>query len=328
MTKVIRHKKDFSSLFAFLDIIVTICSFFLAYYFTNKLNNAYFTFFKDYLIMLALIVPTWAILLYISNLTQIPRTRSQVSIFFNFINFSAIGFALMFFYKHIFGLTNFSHYMIISFSLVNLISLYTLRIITFRFFKYYRATGHNISNIIIYADENSEHFINSIVEHREWGFRILMIITDSSVIRKKFGETIRIYPDKITIKSILDVDIIDEVIYCKGSIDEDRLRNMIEMCEEIGVTFRLQSDLSPMSVSNAHLTHFEHVPFITFRNTPRNSLALAWKSFSEFWISFGVIFLLSPIMLIIAYPHQGYFQGADHIQTGTCRIAGKKILYL
>jgi exopolysaccharide biosynthesis polyprenyl glycosylphosphotransferase len=300
MTKVIRHKKDFSSLFAFLDIIVTICSFFLAYYFNNKIDNAYFTFFKDYLIMLALIIPTWAILLYISNLTQIPRTRSQVSIFFNFINFSAIGFALMFLYKHIFGLTNFSHYVIITFSVINLISLYSLRIITFRFFKYYRATGHNISNIIIYADENAERFINSIIEHREWGFRILMIITDSGVIRKKFGDTIRIYPDKITIKSILDVDIIDEVIYCKGTIDEDRLRSLIEMCEEIGVTFRLQSDLSPMSVSNAHLTHFEHIPFITFRNTPRNSFALAWKSFSEFWISFGVIFLLSPIMLLIA----------------------------
>jgi exopolysaccharide biosynthesis polyprenyl glycosylphosphotransferase len=300
MTKVIRHKKDFNSLFALLDIIVTICSFFLAYYFTDKVDNAYFTFYKDYLIMLALIVPTWAILLHISNLTQIPRTRSQVSIFFNFINFNAIGFALMFSYKHIFGLTNFSHFVMISFSIVNLLSLYILRIITFRFFKYYRATGHNISNIIIYADENSVRFINSIIEHREWGFRILMIITDSNLIRKKFGETIRIYPDKITIKSILDVDIIDEVIYCKASIDEDRLRNLIEMCEEIGVTFRLQSDLSPMSVSNAHLTHFEHVPFITFRNTPRNSFALAWKSFSEFWISFGVIFLLSPIMLLIA----------------------------
>ncbi len=301
MTKVITHKKDFSPLFAFLDIIVTICSFFLAYYFNNKINNSYFTFFRDYVIMLGLIIPTWAILLYTSNLTQIPRTRSHVSIFFNFINFSAIGFALMFLYKHIFGLTNFSHYVIITFSIVNLLSLYTLRMITFRFFKYYRASGHNISNIIVYADDNSVKFINSIMEHREWGFRILMIISDSSLIRKKYGESIRIYPDKITIKSILDVDIIDEVIYCKGTIDEERLRSLIEMCEEIGVTFRLQSDLSPMSVSNAHLTHFENVPFITFRNTPRNSWALAWKSFSEFWTSFIIIFLLSPIMLLIAF---------------------------
>jgi exopolysaccharide biosynthesis polyprenyl glycosylphosphotransferase len=196
--------------------------------------------------------------------------------------------------------------------------------ITFRFFKYYRATGHNISNIIIYADENSERFINSIIEHREWGFRILMIITDSNVIRKKFGDRIRIYPDKITIKSILDVDIIDEVIYCKGTIDEERLRNMIEMCEEIGVTFRLQSDLSPMSVSNAHLTHFEHIPFITFRNTPRNSFALAWKSFSEFWISFGVIFLLSPIMLVIALLIKGTSRGPVIFKQERVGLRGRK----
>jgi len=42
------------------------------------------------------------------------------------------------------------------------------------------------------------------------------------------------------------------------------------------------------------------VPFITFKNTPKNAWAIAWKSFSEFWISFAIIFLLSPIMLIIA----------------------------
>ena len=107
-------------------------------------------------------------------------------------------------------------------------------------------------------------------------------------------------PTRSILKIILDIDIIDEVIYCKGNIDDDKLRNLIEICEEIGVTFRLQSELSPMSVSNAHLTHFEHIPFITFKNTPRNSLALAWKSFSEFWISFGIIFILSPIMLVIA----------------------------
>ena len=42
MTKVIRHKKDFNSLFAVLDIIVTICSFFLAYFIVNLINTHYF----------------------------------------------------------------------------------------------------------------------------------------------------------------------------------------------------------------------------------------------------------------------------------------------
>jgi len=127
-----------------------------------------------------------------------------------------------------------------------------------------------------------------------------MIITNSPSIRKRYGESMRIYPDKINVKNILDIDIIDEVLYFKRTIDDEKLRNMIELCEEIGVTFRIQSDLSPLSVNNTQLTHIEHIPFITFKNTPKNSFALAWKSFSEFWISFVIIFILSPIMLLIS----------------------------
>jgi exopolysaccharide biosynthesis polyprenyl glycosylphosphotransferase len=300
MTKITRQRRDKSSIFAVLDILVTVVSFFGAYFLTDLFNKSYFHFTWEYVVILILIVPTWSVLLYVSNLTHVPRTRSQFSIFLRFLNFSFIGFALLFIYKHVFHLTNLSHYVIISFSVINLFTLYIFRMLTYRVFKYFRANGHNISNVILYADENSEAVINHILEHKEWGYRILMVITDSLAIRKKFGENIRIYPDKINIKNILDIDIIDEVIYCKSSIDDERLRSMIEMCEEIGVTFRLQSDLSPMSVSNGHLTHFENIPFITFRNTPRSSFALVWKSFSEFWISFGIIFLLSPFMLIIA----------------------------
>jgi exopolysaccharide biosynthesis polyprenyl glycosylphosphotransferase len=300
MTKIIRNKKDNNSIFAILDILITICSYFLAYFLTNLINKDYFEFTREYVIMLCLIIPTWAILLQTSNLTQIPRTRSQISVFFNFLNFNSIGFALMFLYKHLFGLAVVSHFVIISFSIVNFLSLYIFRLITFRIFKYFRANGHNICNIILYADDRSEKFIDSIIDHREWGFRILMIITNSPVIKRKFGSVIRIYPDKINIKNILDIDIIDEVIYCNSNIDDEKLRSMIEVCEEIGVTLRLQSEMAPMSVTNAHMTHFQNTPFITFRNIPRNNFSLAWKSFTEFWVSFLIIFLLSPFMLIIS----------------------------
>lgn len=301
MTKVIRHKKDFNSLFTILDVLVTIFSYFLAYFLTNLINWAYFSFTREYVVMLFLIIPTWMILLYTSDLSNIPRTRSHFSIFINFLNFSFIGFVLLFLYKHLFGLKNFSHYVIISFSLINLLSLYAFRMITYRVFKYFRANGHNISNIIIYADDTSEKLIDSIIEHREWGFRILMIISDSVSIHKKYGAGMRIYSNKISIKNILDIDIIDEVIYLSKDIEEERLRALIEMCEEIGVTFRLQSRFLPITIPNARLTHLDNVPFITIKNTPRNSMALAWKSFSEFWISFSILFMLAPIMLFIVF---------------------------
>ncbi len=100
---------------------------------------------------------------------------------------------------------------------------------------------------------NRRNLSITIIEHKEWGFRILMIITDSALIQKKFGATIRIYPDKINIKNILDIDIIDEVIYCKSNIDDEKLRNLIEICEEIGVTFRLTVRDSPYVKFQMHI---------------------------------------------------------------------------
>src|SRR4030042_168125 len=293
MTKTKKRKKDKSALFALFDVIVTICSYFLAYFITNLFNRQYFQFRNEYIIMLLLIIPTWAILLQTMNLTQVPRTRAYASIFINFVNFNSVGFAFLFLYKHIFSLTSFSHYIIISFSIINLFSLYGFRLLTYKVFKYFRANGHNISNIIIYADDESHSFIDTILEHKEWGFRILMIISDSLMIRKKYGETIRIYPDKISINNMLDIDIIDEVIYCSGAINDEKMHSLIEMCEEIGVTFRLRATPAVQNDTKVHLTHFKDTPFITFKNTPTNSLALTWKSFTEFWISFVIIFLLS-----------------------------------
>lgn len=301
MTKVIRQRKDHNSLFALLDIVITVISFFFAYLLVNLIDTDYFRFTREYIVMLTLIIPTWMILLHISNLTNAPNSRSHMSIFMSFVNFSFIGFALLFLYKHIFSLDVLSHFVIITFSVINLFALYGFRMLTYRVFRYFRANGRNVSNIILYADEKSEQLIESIIDHKEWGFRILMIITDSAWIRKKFGDGIRIYPDKINIKNILDIDIIDEVIYCKSNADEEKIRNMVEVCEEIGVTLRIQSALAGKKYSNTKdMTRFERIPFITIKNTPRNAYALAWKSFSDFWISFSIIFFSSPIMMAIA----------------------------
>lgn len=324
MTKYIRHKATNNDWFIILDILITIFSYFLAYFLTNLIDKDYFSFSGEYVKMLLLIIPTWAILLHSHNLTLIPRTRTRASIFFNLVNISFAGFALMFLYKHLFRMYDFSHYVILSFSILNLFSLYLFRMATYRIFKCFRAKGANISNVIIYADDQSDGFIENIIVHKEWGFRIMMIISDSKLIRDKYGPGIRIYPDKINVKNILDYDIIDEIIYCKSSINDTKLFNLIETCREIGVTFRLQSDLYTSSASNLQLTHFLNVPFITFYNSPKNSLALLGKAFSEFWISVGLIFLLSPVMLIIAILIKVTLNGPVIFKQGRVGLRGRK----
>jgi len=316
--------KRFQLIFPFLDLLVTIVSFFAAYYFTDLIQHKYFEFTIDYVYMLLLIIPAWALLLTNSNIATIPRTRTPLSIFFNLLNLSFVGFILMFVFKHFFQLHVFSHYIIISFSMINLISLFIFRMITYRIFKYFRASGHNIHNVIIYADDNSDKFISDILIHKEWGFRILFIITNSEKIRRKYSPEIRILPDKISINNLIKFDIIDEVIYCKISLSNTRIQELIETCEEIGVIFRLQSSLSPMTHTNAYLTEFNDIPFLTFNSLPKNRFSLLWKSFMDFWISFAIIFILSPFMLFIALVIKATSKGSIVFKQARVGLRGRQ----
>lgn len=324
MTKVLRHRRDKSSLFALLDILITIFSYLLAYFLVNLVNTGYFDFTSDYWILLMLIIPTWMILLYTSNLTQVPRARSNISVFVSFLNFSFIGFALIFIYKHIFNLNHLSHYVIVAFSIVNLILLYGFRMLTYRVFRYFRANGHNIRNIIIYADDQSERLIDSIMEHKEWGYRILMMITDSTLIRQKYGSTIRIYPDKINIKNILDIDIVDEVFYCGSNISESKIKKMVESCEEIGVILKIQATGKKSTVFGNSVTQLGRVPFITITKNPITSYGLTWKSFGDFWISFLILFMLSPVMLFIAIMIKATSKGPVIFKQERVGLRGRK----
>jgi exopolysaccharide biosynthesis polyprenyl glycosylphosphotransferase len=283
-----------------LDLMVTVISYFGAFYLTSLINKEYFQFTNDYVYMLLLVVPTWAILIKSTNLAQIPRSRTYMSIFFRILNFNFIGFLVLLLYKYIFGFESFSYYFVLSFSLINWISLFTLRMTTFRVVKSFRANGHNIHNLVIVADKDSEEIIDNILDHKEWGYRIVAIFSDSSYIRETYSPLIRVLPERSNIKNILKVDIIDEVLYCKQEVDLEKVDQLIATCKELGVTFKAKSNVVPVNQPEVKLTHLEKTPFLTFYNTPNNSFRWAWKSISDFTISAILLFALSPLFLIIS----------------------------
>jgi exopolysaccharide biosynthesis polyprenyl glycosylphosphotransferase len=283
-----------------LDLLVTTVSYFGAFYLTKIINAEYFAFTTDYIYMLILVIPTWAILIKTTNLAQIPRSRTYMSIFFRILNFNLVGFFVLLLYKYIFGFESFSHYFILSFSMINWISLFTLRMTTFRFVKSFRANGHNIHNLVIIADKDSEELIDSILDHKEWGYRIVGVFSDSKHIRDTYSPMIRVLPERSNIKNILKVDIIDEVLYCKQEVNLEKVDQLIATCKQLGITFKAKSKVVPLDHPEVKLTHLEKTPFLTFINTPNNSLGWAWKSISDFALSTILLFAISPLFLVIA----------------------------
>ena len=146
--------------------------------------------------------------------------------------------------------------------------LYIGRITAIKLFKYHLATGHNIRNVVIVADAFSDVIIERILNEKEWGYRILMILSDSKLIRAKFNGKIKIFPERVNLKTIMDI--------------------------------RLQSDLSPIPAPNMFMVNYKGKPFLTFSNIPKNDLALAVKSTLDLMLSAGMLVVLSPILLLLA----------------------------
>jgi exopolysaccharide biosynthesis polyprenyl glycosylphosphotransferase len=293
-------KRYFNYLLDLVDISASLVAFYLAFLAVKLVFDPSYSFDLQHVIFGILLIPILFVLLKTTNLARVPRTSRFISIFFDFIRFSVPLTLIGLLYVLVFRLTSVKLQTIAVYVIFNLIVLYSLRLVTFSFFRIFRASGHNSNNVVILADDSSDYIIEKLLERKEWGFRVIMIMTNSASIREKFADRIKIIPEVPNIKAIIDNDIIDEVIYAKSDIDEKAINNHINACDEIGVVFRMQSELSPLTSSNAHLINFEGIPMLTFMNTPTNSVAIAWKTATESIFSFFALLFLSPILLFVA----------------------------
>jgi len=153
-------------------------------------------------------------------------------------------------------------------------------------------------NLIIFADDKSERFIDIIISHKEWGVNIIMLITNSDKLREKYGSLIRIMPNKISIKKLLEIDIIDEVIYGRNPIGDNQVLNYMWTCKEIGVPFYFYPLPSNSQLLYSNLDGVEGI-----KKFKINSLVYSDKKVKpifDFIISLILILLFSPLFIIIS----------------------------
>lgn len=294
------REQQINNIFGVADVILSILSFVLAYLIRDIFFEPPITARNEYLIIALLIIPTWFILIKSVHLAEMHRTKTYSVIFASYLKVVVIGLGVIFLSVFIFKLNSISRLVILFFGVTNLFALFTTRILVYRFMKYFRVKGFNTRNVIVIADDSSEDFIERILENKEWGFILKYIITNSSYLYKKYKDQLSIHPERINIRNLMDINVIDEVIYCKNEINQNNLKSLIHDCEEVGVVFRMQSQLFSKSANKAHLNHFDEMPFLTFDNTPSDHFAFKIKNVLSVVAAFFIMVIWSPVMLGIA----------------------------
>ncbi len=280
--------------------ILTLCVFYLSWILINLYIEPSTYSFREYKIIFILIAPIWYVLLDHFGMGKMARIKMYSTIFFEYISVVGFGSAILYVIVGILELHQISRWVMITFIAINFFTLFFYKVLVYKIMKIIRGRGYNYKYVIIIADKDSSYFIDRLISTKDWGFKILAIMSDSSEIKKRYKSSYKIIPDNECLARTIDNSIVDEVMFCKGDFNMDSIRKIVNQCAEVGIVFRMQSEILNLAGRRSHLSYFNQLPFLTFMNTPNNYLALKIKSLMDF-VGAGIILLaVSPLMLFIA----------------------------
>ena len=285
-----------------IDIFAIVLAFQCSYFINYFREGGFFFFQMRLLKLFILIMPFWLLILYLIQISEIPRTKHYKVLLFEYLQSTILITILLLVFYFVFKLYEISRLFLIEFALLGFLFLFLTRIFEYQVFKIYRSKGHNQVNIILIADDSSLQFIENLVLNKDWGYRIIAIFTESDILKEKYEKAIILLPKEYlgVINDLMEVDIIDEVLYTKSKVVPSEVRNVVRSCEELGVIFRLKYEDNKINLTNATKTKIGNEKFLNFINIPHNSFALAIKKIIDIIISIFLVITLSPVMLFIA----------------------------
>ena len=285
-----------------IDIFTIALAFQCAFYLNYHEEVSFFFLRSRTLKLFILILPFWLTILYLIQVAEIPRTKRYRVLFYQYFQSTVLVIILLLIFYFVFKLYLISRLFLIELSLFGYIFLFLIRSLEYEVFKIYRAKGYNFINVVLIADDSSIPFIESLISNKEWGYRIIAIFTGSVQLKEKHEKAIILLPDEYlaVLNDLMEVDIIDEVIYFKGKVVPSEVRNTVRSCEELGVVFNLNYTDQNNKLTNAIKTIIGNQKFMTFINIPHNSFALTIKKIMDLSVSFLMIVCLSPVLLTIA----------------------------
>ncbi|MBE9510950.1 MAG: sugar transferase [Bacteroidetes bacterium] len=284
-----------------LDLFSIIFAYQISYFFNCSCLKLFIFSGKEIILHFLLIIPVWVLILCVIKITEIPRTKKFRVLFYEYLLSAVVVFAFQVLLLFIPKVDKLSISFVLLFTILGFVFLFTVRFLEYNVLQFYRSKGFNYVNLVLIADDSSIPLIKKLLSTKEWGYRVVLIFSSSRQLMERYGSSIKILPEKtlVALHDILEVYMIDEVMYIKDKANQVEVRKTIRSCEELGVVFRLLHTQSRHVITNAILSTIANTRFLTFINTPNNSLALVIKKIIDIYISAIMIILFTPFFALV-----------------------------
>jgi exopolysaccharide biosynthesis polyprenyl glycosylphosphotransferase len=278
-----QRKRIFAVNLWLLDLVLTAASFFVAYLLRWLVAALEFLPgytvlpLREYLWLLAIILPVWAVVLPVSQvyseLTLPPPKqilRLSKGILFAWVTLVAVQFFAI---DDEFD----RHRLIAGFTLVfNYFFLVAYRLLLFRLKKHGALDVRHVA--VVGAGADAREFARKIEEHRDWGLQLVGVFQ----------------PEEM--RHVLERGGIDELIVVTDNEPLSHFHDTFLLCEELGVTARVVLNFFPHSFARMELESFSGSPLLSFSTTPSNEALLLVRRIMDIVIVciFGI-----PVLLVV-----------------------------
>ena len=302
-----QRKRVFAFNVWLLDLLLTAASFLLAYQFRSlfELEGHKVMPVQIYLWLLAIILPTWAVLLPAFGVYSEPVLRPLHQI----LRLSkAIGFAwLVMLAVQFFINQDQTNRLIVLFTLViNYLLLVSYRIIL------YKVTKNGVLDVrhvaVVGVGPTAMEVARSIEDHRDWGLRLVGVFNQEEV------------------RDALESGGIDELILVAERASLDEFTQIFLNCEELGVTARVILNFLPHSIARMELHQFEGFPLLSFSTTPTNEALLLIRRILDVALAAFLLVVTLPVSLITALLIKLTSPGPAVFKQERCGLNGRLFL--
>jgi len=258
----------------------------------------------EYLKIYPLVLVIWSVLLFTYHSYHSHRTVPIVREGLTTMRIVLVGNVLLATVAYLLPLRQLSRSWFILFVVLSAVFLLTEKLLMRVIARYVRSKGLNYRTVLIVGTgRRATEIAGMIDEHKYWGYKILGFVSDGHRLANGWARY-RIFGNVPDLKNILEArqisEPIDEIVFAVTRKKLDEMKQIFLMCEELGIRTRVAMNFFQNRVARIEIEELQGVPFLTFTTTPSNETHLALKRSLDIAVSFMVLALAFPVIVLVA----------------------------
>ena len=297
------NQKYLNRLQVFLDLIIILISFLIAYYIRfYQMDDAIHSLtFEQNLRPILLSIPLYLLFYNIFDIYSTRRTKPLHVELSAIAKTNILCAILIMVGLFIFKIVDYSRKSLMLFFVINTALTISTRLIIRIILKKYRRKGYNLKHcLVIGITDSSALFIDKVQKNKHWGYNIVGIISSPTNHSKKFKGS-PIIGNTIELERILSEKAIDMVIVGVSGSDLTELAHILQVCEKSGVKTQIIPYYHKYIPAKPYMDDLDGLPVIDIRHVPLDNV---FKNFFKrsFDITFALIAIIitSPVLLLAA----------------------------